>query len=80
MGVLHASTVATVNAVNSGATNPHAALLHFLKMLTYYLYAPLFRKHSALPANPSLALNKVKQKNKPASAGFVFHTENQDGF
>ena len=32
---------------------------HFLKMLMYYSYTPLFRKHRALSANPSLALNKV---------------------
>jgi len=71
MGVLPASIAATANAVKSGARNPHTALRHFLRMLMYYMYTPLLRKHRALSANPSLALNGVENK-KAASAAFLF--------
>lgn len=71
MGVLRASTAATPNAVKSGARNPQPALRHFLKMLTYCTYAPLFRKHRALAANPSLALNKVGNNKDSFGCFFV---------
>jgi len=41
------------------------------------MYAPLFRKHRALPANPSLALNK--KTLKAASAAFLFGKRFVDG-
>lgn len=41
------------------ARNAMAVLQHPLKMLTYYLYAPLFSGHCALPSRPWLCRTKL---------------------
>ena len=67
-----------VSAVDSGARDSDVRRLkrlllvqHILKILTYCWYAPFFKRHCALPANPSLALNKAVTLKAALAAFFI---------